>query len=61
MAKTMMKSIKKKNSKKPLGRTDKVEVAGSQGLIKRGNNIQVVYGPQVSVIKNEIEEMLGDE
>lgn len=34
---------------------------GSQGLIKRGNGIQVVYGPQVSVIKNEIEEMLGDE
>ena len=34
---------------------------GSQGLIKRGNGIQVVYGPQVSVIKNEIEELLGDE
>lgn len=33
---------------------------GSKGLVKKGNGVQVIYGPQVSVIKNEIEEVLGE-
>ena len=39
---------------------DELKKTGSQGLVKRGNGVQVVYGPQVSVIKNEIEEALGE-
>ncbi|ANU14426.1 PTS glucose transporter subunit IIB [Planococcus halocryophilus] len=31
---------------------------GSKGVIMNGTGVQVVYGPQVSVIKNEIEEIL---
>ncbi len=33
---------------------------GSKGVILKGDGVQVVYGPQVSVIKNEIEEVLED-
>jgi len=33
---------------------------GSKGLVKKGNGVQVIYGPHVSVIKNEIEETLGE-
>ena len=29
--------------------------SGAAGVIKRGNGVQVVYGPQVSVIKSELE------
>ncbi|MGL5043260.1 MAG: PTS transporter subunit EIIC [Culicoidibacterales bacterium] len=36
----------------------KLKATGSKGLIRKGNGIQVVYGPQVTVIKNEIEELL---
>lgn len=35
-----------------------LKVTGSSGVILRGNGVQVVYGPQVSIIKNEIEEEL---
>lgn len=31
---------------------------GSSGVILKGNGVQVVYGPQVSIIKNEIEEII---
>ncbi|WP_432354224.1 glucose-specific PTS transporter subunit IIBC [Sporosarcina sp. A2] len=31
---------------------------GSKGVIMNGNGVQVVYGPQVSVIKNQVEEEL---
>ena len=31
---------------------------GSKGVIMNGTGVQVVYGPQVSVIKNEVEELL---
>ncbi|REB08880.1 PTS glucose transporter subunit IIB [Sporosarcina sp. BI001-red] len=31
---------------------------GSKGFIMNGTGVQVVYGPQVSVIKNEVEEIL---
>ena len=37
---------------------DTLKQTGSTGVIIRGNGVQVVYGPQVSVIKNEIEEVL---
>ncbi|MBB6042630.1 maltose/glucose-specific PTS transporter subunit IIC [Borreliella yangtzensis] len=33
---------------------------GSKGVIIKGNGVQVVYGPGVSVLKNEIEELLDD-
>ncbi|RDW20606.1 glucose-specific PTS transporter subunit IIBC [Oceanobacillus chungangensis] len=33
---------------------------GSKGVIIKGDGVQVVYGPQVSVIKNEIEEVLDN-
>lgn len=39
---------------------DALKKTGSQGVVKKGNGIQVVYGPQVSVIKNEVEEALGE-
>ncbi len=32
--------------------------SGAAGVIKRGTGVQVVYGPQVSVIKSELEEYL---
>ena len=32
--------------------------SGARGVIKRGNGVQVVYGPQVSVIKSELEEYI---
>lgn len=43
---------------------DKVEQAllrqsGAAGVIMRGDGVQVVYGPQVSVIKSELEDYMG--
>jgi len=32
--------------------------SGAAGVIKRGNGVQVVYGPQVSVIKSELDDYL---
>ena len=32
--------------------------SGAAGVIKKGNGIQVVYGPQVAVIKSELEDYL---
>ena len=32
--------------------------SGAAGVIKRGNGVQVVYGPQVSVIKSELDDFL---
>lgn len=34
---------------------------GSKGVLVKGNGVQVIYGPQVTVIKNEVTELLGDE
>ncbi|MFD2210100.1 glucose-specific PTS transporter subunit IIBC [Virgibacillus halophilus] len=31
---------------------------GSRGVLVRGSGVQVIYGPQVSIIKNEVEEEL---
>ncbi|MEG1880262.1 MAG: PTS transporter subunit EIIC [Oscillospiraceae bacterium] len=41
-------------------RVDEVELkaTGAAGVIKKGNGIQVIYGPRVTVIKSEIEEYL---
>jgi PTS system D-glucosamine-specific IIC component len=33
--------------------------SGAAGIIKRGNGIQVVYGPQVAVIKSELEDYIS--
>ena len=35
-----------------------LQQTGSKGVIVKGEGVQVIYGPQVSVIKNEIEEEL---
>jgi PTS system D-glucosamine-specific IIC component len=32
--------------------------SGAAGVIKKGNGIQVVYGPQVAVIKSELEDYM---
>ncbi len=32
---------------------------GASGIIKKGNGVQVIYGPKVTVIKSELEELLG--
>ena len=34
--------------------------SGAAGVIRRGDGVQVVYGPQVSVIKSELEEYIGE-
>ena len=34
--------------------------SGASGVIKKGNGIQVVYGPKVAVIKSKLEEYLKD-
>ena len=33
--------------------------SGAAGVIRHGNGVQVVYGPQVSVIKSELEDYMG--
>lgn len=34
--------------------------SGAAGVIRRDDGVQVVYGPQVSVIKSELEEYIGE-
>jgi PTS system D-glucosamine-specific IIC component len=34
-------------------------MSGAAGVIRRGNGVQVVYGPQVSVIKSELDDFLA--
>lgn len=38
---------------------DLLRQSGAAGVLRRGNSIQVVYGPQVSVIKSELEDYMG--
>ena len=38
---------------------DKLKQTGAKAVIVKGNGVQVIYGPQVTVIKNEIEEYMG--
>ncbi|MFY0783032.1 maltose/glucose-specific PTS transporter subunit IIC [Peribacillus simplex] len=42
-----------------LVKEDVIKQTGSKGVVKKGNGIQIVYGPQVTIIKNEVEEFLG--
>lgn len=39
---------------------EELKKTGAHGVVTSGNGIQVVYGPEVSGIKNEVEEALGD-
>lgn len=39
---------------------DALTQTGSKGVVVKGNGVQVIYGPHVSVIKNEIEEILEE-
>lgn len=34
--------------------------SGSKGIIRKGNGIQIIYGPQVSIIKSNFEEYVQD-
>ena len=34
--------------------------SGASGIIRRGSGVQIVYGPQVSVIKSELEEYMEE-
>ena len=40
---------------------DAINSTGPNGIVKKDNGIQVVYGPQVSNIKNDLEEYLNQE
>lgn len=37
-----------------------LKASGAAGVIKKGDGVQVVYGPQVAVIKSELEERMAD-
>lgn len=37
-----------------------LKMSGAAGVIRRGDGIQVVYGPQVSVIKSELEDHMNE-
>ena len=37
---------------------DKLKSTGAKGILKKGTGIQIVYGPQVAVIKSEFEEFI---
>ena len=37
---------------------DDLKASGARGVIRRGEGVQVVYGPQVSVIKSELEDYM---
>lgn len=39
---------------------EKLKATGAKGVVTKGNGIQVIYGPQVTIIKNEIEELMGE-
>ncbi|WP_412890101.1 maltose/glucose-specific PTS transporter subunit IIC [Bacillus sp. 1P06AnD] len=38
---------------------DILRSTGAKGVIQKGNGIQVIYGPHVTIIKNEVEELMG--
>ena len=39
---------------------DTLKQTGSKGIVKKGTGVQVIYGPDVTIIKNEIEEIVGE-
>lgn len=38
---------------------EKLNQTGAKGVILKGNGVQVIYGPHVTIIKNEVEELIG--
>lgn len=38
--------------------TDILKSTGASGVIKKGNGVQIIYGPQVSVIKSNLEDYI---
>ena len=38
----------------------KLRESGAAGVIRRGGGVQVIYGPQVAVIKSELEDYLKE-
>jgi PTS system maltose and glucose-specific IIC component len=36
-----------------------LKATGARGVIIRGKGVQVIYGPHVTIIKNEVEEILS--
>ncbi|HWO76435.1 MAG TPA: maltose/glucose-specific PTS transporter subunit IIC [Bacillus sp. (in: firmicutes)] len=42
-----------------LVKEDLLKQTGSRGIVKKGNGVQIIYGPQVTIVKNEVEEYLG--
>jgi glucose-like phosphotransferase system IIB component len=39
---------------------DLLKASGARGVIHRGGGVQVIYGPQVSVIKSELEDYIKE-
>src|SRR5690606_6091314 len=39
---------------------DLLKQTGAKGVVKKGHGIQVIYGPHVTIIKNEISEIVGE-
>lgn len=39
---------------------EQLKATGAKGVIKKGNGVQVVYGPQVTVIKSDLESYLDN-
>ena len=37
-----------------------LKATGASGVIKKGNGVQVIYGPKVTVIKSELEDYIGN-
>lgn len=35
-----------------------LKATGARAVVRRGNGVQVIYGPHVTIIKNEVEELL---
>lgn len=33
---------------------------GARGVVKKGNGVQIIYGPEVTIIKNEVEEIVEE-
>lgn len=42
-----------------LVKEDVLKASGAAGVIKKGNGIQVIYGPRVTVIKSDLEDYLS--
>ncbi|GAA0437797.1 MAG: PTS transporter subunit EIIC [Bacillota bacterium] len=46
--------------KADLVKKDDLMKTGAKGVVASGNGVQVIYGPEVSTIKNQVEEALGE-